>query len=199
MTVVLAIDPGWGGTGWCLAAPSGPFTVGHVVLPGKGSRTRYSRLVKWLDELAALAGPIAADVRVRVVLEEAPEVYGGRGNQSATGYGMGTLAGAVLLWATRLALQEPESYDWPWPVPVRDWRSWWNIMGSRDVSKRAALQTVSTHRWGAFLQPWEPSRTETSHAAIDRMHARRGDVAEAMLLGVGAAMRPELAPKGPRR
>ena len=182
--LVLGNDAAWGGWGWCLARSVGPISVGHVALGSR--RWRWDALGYQLDALEALVDKAAAPVRV--VVEEAPAIYtspaGGRRlarGHALTPYKLGQLTGSILLWGCR------EGWPYPWAVGVSEWRSWWNIRGrGRAIKKRSAIRLVLSKGWGRFLQPFSGED-------------QRGDVAEAILLAVGAAMRPELAPAGPAR
>jgi hypothetical protein len=179
--IVFGCDAAWGGLGYCLASARGPYTVGHVKLGGRA--WRWDALDKELVRFDKLLEPFVRDEELVVAVEQPPSVFSGRGNQSTTSYGLGTMCGALLLWAAR---QRRPGWRYPWAVPVSDWRGWWNIRGKgTEAKKAAALWTVKRHGWGGFIEPW------TGDA--------QADVAEALLLAVGAAMRPELAPKGPRR
>lgn len=196
MPVILGHDAGWGGWGWCLATERGPWAVGHQAIGGRAWRWSDFRLaLQELDQVLAeaqarpeLGGP------VRVAVEIAPAVYSGRGrgrrgNQAATGQGMGQIQGGILLWATR-----PGVMLYPWEIEVAEWRAWWGIRGWKDRAayKSAAIKLVGQLGWGARLEPFADPGPEDDHGA-------RGDVAEAILLTVGAARHPDGAPVGPVR
>jgi len=191
-SLVLANDSSWTGWGWALCSNAGPIAVGHV--QGLGGRAwrwaalrdELERLDLELTEAQALLGP--GDPLPRVVVERAPKVYRGRGNQAATGQGIGQLGGAILLWGTR-----PGRLAYPWELEPGDWRPWWlEARGRRPKGREAwkawAVRLVETLGWGDHLAPW-PWTGDDGGA--------RADVAEAVLLGVGAAQHHRLGPVGP--
>lgn len=218
MNVVLGMDAAWGGLGWCLATEQGPVSAGHVVL--RGAAYRWPALLRWLDTTIRpeitdgelLRGP--ADAPLRLVIEEPPVVYSGAsrgprapaggdlldrmadaaqqargearaaGNQSATCYGLGRLAGALeFWWAANPALA------YPWLVDPAHWRKWWKLGGRGRVErKQAAVDLVTTLRWGRLLG---------DHKWNSASGGPRADVAEAILLAVGAARNASEAPAGP--
>lgn len=191
MAVVLANDAAWGGWGWALCRESGPVAVGHLRLEDAAWRWdrlagELARLDLELGEAAAILAP--GDPLPRVVVERPPAVYAGRGNQAAVGLGLGQLGGAILLWGTR-----PGRLGYPWELTPDEWRAWWLARGARRPSGRGAwkawaVRLVEAMGWGGRLDPW-PWTGDDGGA--------RADVAEAILLGVGAARRLHLAPVGP--
>jgi hypothetical protein len=211
MRVTLAFDAAWGGTGWCLATEQGPVAVGHVKLSGRA--WRWPALLAWLDAVIApelVDGELLrgdADPPIRLVIEEPPAVYSGAerwakakqghlpgakpppaGNQAATCFGLGRLAGALELWWVK---EHPEK-GYPWLVEPREWRTWMKVGGTgRIARKRAAVDTVKLSGWGHHLVPfpWDPDP--------DKAGGALGDVAEAILLAVGASRNASLAPVGP--
>ncbi len=81
-----------------------------------------------------------------------------RGCDTAHGYELALCAGAIAFWAT--------SYGHPWLIPPHVWRRWWGLSTKPNIADRGpAVEAVSAQGWG---QPG-------------------ADVAEAILLGVGAA------------
>ena len=195
---VLGHDSSWGGWGWCLGTDLGPVAVGHLVL--KGRSWRWDALRQTLEalelelvEASAMLPPGAPPPRV--VVEVAPPVYKGAsrgkrkaGNQAATGMGIGLLAGPLLLWGTR-----PGRLAYPWDVEPGDWRVWWLRAGERRPKGRAqwkawAIQTVQLLGWGHHLEPFHYDPDDGGP---------RGDVAEAILITVGAARNHRSGPRGP--
>ena len=213
MNVVLAADAAWGGMGLALVTEQGPTDTAHVRL--SGATWRWPALGRWLDgDVARIVadGELlrgAADPPLRLVVEKPPAVYSGverwnasrqghlpsapagkAGNQSATCYGLGRLAGALEWWWIR----EHPDLGYPWLVEPREWRTWMKVGGTGRVArKRAAVQLCRLAGWGRFLDPF-PWDDAPEHAG-----GAMGDVAEAVLLGVGAARNATLAPPGPRR
>lgn len=200
MLIVYAHDLAWNGWGSCLAVAERPLSVQHARLGGLAWR--------WPGVLRHLNGPIAAelcdaesmrretDPRVRMVIEEPPAVYSGAsrgkpgrpaGNQAMVGYGLGRLAGAVELWS-----EQRGDLAYPWLVEPGEWRKWWRLGGKgRYERKVAARDLVRAMRWGHLLEPFDWP------ADPDEAGGAQGDVAEAILLAVGAARNPTGAPKGP--
>jgi len=201
--LTLASDLSWGGWGWSAGTAAGPLAVGHV-RPGAPTW-------RWPAVAAYLDGPFAAavvdlqlrrgpeDPPVRIVIEEPPMVYSGAsrggkagrpiGNQSATAYGLGTLSGAVQLWTVQRG-----DLGYPWLVDPRTWRGWMGVGGKgRLERKQRAVQFVRLNGWGRLLDPypWDPDPEAAGGA--------QGDVAEAILLQVGAARHATEAPAGPAR
>lgn len=191
MTLILGNDAGWAGWGWCLGNEIGPITVGHHALGGRA--WRWSSILGALGELdqALEAAAHRPDARgqVRVAVEVAPAVYRGRGNQASIGQGMGQIQGAILHWGTR-----PGVMLYPWEIGVAEWRAWWGIRacGGRSAYKLAAIRTVIQLGWRARLEPF-------ADPGPDQDFGPRGDVAEAILMTVGAARHPNAAPVGPVR
>lgn len=180
MNLILANDTSWKGWGWCLASKNGPLQVGHFKTK---STWKWSKLRINLQELDGILKN-HSEHTIRVATEKPLFVYS-RGNQAATGFGIGQLSGPVMLWGTR-----PGELLYPWEISVDDWRGWWysgkNL--KRDVWKLWAIRMVSTMGWARFLDDFDYEQDGGGP---------KGDVAEAILMGVGAAMRPKLAPKGP--
>lgn len=171
-----------------------------------------------VQELQASTGKVS---RVRVVIERIPWVYGDRGNQAAIGFGQGRLVGMLEWWGTRngwasvwLLPSLDEAPDPPrkrktadvrptWPPTPADvleqlrrqsrptepiwhgWRPWWGIRGARARAKATAIRLVRANGWGAHLEGLAETPADSPPA---------GDVAEAILMGVGAARHPGYAP-----
>lgn len=180
MAVVLAADAAWGGLGWCLATEGGPLTAGHIVL--KARARRVEALQGYLDALwlPLLEEQRKAGSEPRIVIEAMPEVYR-RGNQANVGYGLGRITGSIEMWAVIRGFAEPEL------MGVREWRSYWSIVGPREAAKARAIRLVEGLRWGAFLR--RPNGAPLNDDA-------RGDVAEAILLGMAAARKEAGARRG---
>ena len=204
--VILGNDAAWGGWAWCLGTVDGPLAVGHLRLAGR--TWRWSALVDvlegrvpvhrpgqvWPPHRDGQTWPMLLDelgiAHGRVLVEHAPAVYSGRGrgrpgNQAATGFGLGLLAGPVLTSGCRTQLA------YPWEVEPMEWRRWWGITGTggRAPAKARAIAIVRASTWGPFLSPFD-DRGEDFGAC--------GDVAEAILMTVGAARHVVDAPAGPR-
>jgi len=201
VNLVLALDAAWGGTGWCLASNHAPIRTGHVAL---GARAwRWPALIAFLestilDEVAdaqLLQAP--GDLPLRLVIEMPPAAYSGTerwakpgavkkpaGNQALTGYGLGTLSGALQLW---WCMQPGLGY--PWLVQPMVWRRWMGVGGTgRSARKAAAIESCQFRGWGRFLE---------GHRNNAKDGGAMGDVAESMLLAVGAARNILDAPVGP--
>lgn len=193
---VLAFDAAWGGMGWALCHSQGPMQTGWVKL-----RSKAWPMASLRDYLAGL-DHVIADAQMalpagcpplRIVIEEPPAIYSGAargktgqpvGNQALTGFGLGRIVGAIECWACRSDL------GYPWLVSPGEWRLWWKIGGKgRAEKKHAALALTRAQGWQPFTVefPFDPEEG-----------GARADVAEAILLGVGAASRLHEAPVGPR-
>lgn len=192
MPVILGHDASWTGWGYCLANETKPIEVGHVANLGNRS-WRWSDLRRQLGELDALlteAELLSGAELPRLAVEVIPPVYSGHGNQAATGQGLGQLTGPILLWGTR-----PGILAYPWELEPRDWRSWWKIAGRRNPKGRAgwkawAVELVGILGWRHHLEPFPATGDDLGP---------RGDVAEAILIAVGAARHVAEAPRGPVR
>tara|TARA_R110002110_G_scaffold30588_23_gene108233 strand:- start:101 stop:778 length:678 start_codon:yes stop_codon:yes gene_type:complete len=217
--LTLGNDAAWGGWGQCLAdAARGPLWVGWQKLGGRTWRwTVLREALAELDQLSQLRS-------IRVVVEKPPAVYKGAGrhgqhgkragNQAVVGYGMGQLIGPILAWGEghhvldeSMQPHNPESptrWPYPWEVEVSEWRGWWNlrgIRGGREAYKLAALIQVERLGWAEehlTQYGWAPGLGMAAQRKLVADGQPCGDVAEAILIAVGAAMRPELGPKGPR-
>lgn len=186
--LILGCDAAWGGWGWCLATEAGPLDVGHVVLGSRAWRTAALReyLVGLERQLAGVELEVLGmhDPRPRLVVEEVPHVYK-RGNQASTAGGVMRLVGALELHFCRRDLAYPAA------VNPRTWRAWWGVAGRGRAEKKASAIRIVRHRgWGGFLDPHPDPGPARDHGA-------RGDVAEAILIAVGAAGRPAELPRGP--
>lgn len=109
--------------------------------------------------------PLCADVTCAAV--EVPGTHGSihGGRETQTVRGVSMAAGAVALWAAR--------WGEPWELEPMIWRRWWGIAGkTRAEGKSAAQALVRAQGWG-------------EHSP---------DVAEAILIGVGAARNYLLRP-----
>ncbi len=207
--IVVGMDAAWGGWGWCLADQDGPRQAGHVVM---GPPSRKKRSTHRTARLAAyLAGPIAhaladgglarasASPRLRVAIELPPSQYA-TGRQSAA-LGLGRLVGALELWATRPSLA------YPWMLEPTEWRAWWDIAPTRrgrngDDLKREAIFQVPARFGSQWVDPFPLGPKKKRKGAPARMPKTdtpgpRGDVAEAILIAVGAALYNDDAPAGP--
>ncbi len=195
--LIHASDLSWKGWGWCSCSPQGPIATGHVSLGGRA--WRWPAVLEYLDgpiacaiaDLEMMRGP--DDPRVRMVIEEPPMLAvggmqrGRKSNQVSAAYGLGTLSGAVQLWST----WRP-SLAYPWLISPMEWRKWAGVKGKgRNERKANAVKLCRLHGWARFVDPfpWDPDPEAAGGA--------QGDVAEAILMGVGAARNPGGAPKGP--
>ena len=197
MNLVLGMDASWGGLGWALGSDHGPLAAGHVSLSGRS--WRWPALLHYLDHTIAnevadaqlLLG--AGEAPVRLVIEEPPMIYtpsgpDRRGSQAAVGYGLGTLAGGLAMW---WCARPGAPLGYPWFVNPSEWRKWMGIGGKGRIGrKRAAVDSARTRGWGKFL---------AGHAWDEKEGGAVADVAEALLLTVGAARNIAQAPTGPRQ
>lgn len=198
--LIVGFDSAWNGTGWAICTEHGPIYSGHV----RAGTWRIAGLLAALHqiELLLVDERIAhGGVAPRVVIERLPWSYRRMGSQVRTVYGISGCAHVIAAWGCR------PDWAYPWLHPPRDdrkrgrsskplepdpgWRQWWQIRGKRPVAKRAAIDIVTKAGWGRHLED-RPDIDKDGNGA-------RGDVAEAILIGVGAARHPEQHPKGPRR
>lgn len=207
MAIVLGLDCSWKCTGWALCGASGPIKVGYMRLSSKTWRMAALRgllhdLEREIAELQAYSRP--EDPPPLVAIERAPKVYGSRGNQSATAFGLGEITGACELWACR------PTWAYPWLVPVATWRGWWGIKAKGRIKAKAAALRVAIKLPGArdLLLAVDPSiaRLDRPGGPTAESLAEEPvvDVAEAILQGVGAARQlvarytSDPPPKGPQ-
>lgn len=193
--IVLASDVAWDGWGWAVCRREGPLWTGHVRLAGGWE---FWKLRRYLEdvleaELAeAKALRRAGDPPVGLAIERPPKVYR-RGNQAATGWGLGKIVGPLAVWGTR---PEGEELRYPWLLYPKEWRTWHGLKGGRDKVKARAVELVHRNGWGEHLAGHGGPVRDPDGKIRQWPEA---DVAEAILLGVGAARRPGEWPRGPVR
>jgi len=180
--IVLAFDAAWGGLGVCLCTANAPIYCAHHAL--KGRAWRMAALIPVLRDLELRIADLhvhahPSDPAPRVLIEKAPQVYAGRGNQAATAYSLGHLAGALELWACR------PTWSYPWAVPSDVWRSWWwkRKPRGRKKCKIAAYNQVHGSPWRKWIDGLRV------HDQPRDYEGPAVDVAEAILIGMGAARR----------
>lgn len=187
--IVLSADASWKTTGWAISDAKGPIVFGDARLSGDW---RYAKAQVLVRELRAEAVDLAIgrDATPIAVIERAGTHYSWQDAKRQAGDKRGADPTVVVrglsecVGAIALGTVWP-GWGYPWLIEPNDWRAWWNLRGRREGLKRAALALVGAH--------WP---------AIHRVLVRRGDegdVAEAILLGVGAARRESEAPTGPKR
>lgn len=169
--IVLALDPAWGGTGWALCNAERPIRYGRAVPSG---HWRWSRMDVLCSELRDLL-----DEPARMVIEIPPNKHQGvRGRANRK-----TLRGLSMCVGALIGALGPHCTGYPWELQPQEWRAWWGLQrGRRDRLKAAAVMMANG-----------------LGASLDANRDGSDDVAEAVLLGVGAAQRLDLAPKGPTR
>jgi hypothetical protein len=198
MAIVLGMDAAWGGLGWVLCTSNKPVAWGHVKLASRAwrmadLRDQLHQIEHHVADLQAHSRP--GDAPPRLVIEKPPPVYAGRGNQAATGIGMGECIGAIELWGCRPV------WDYPWLVDPKIWRRWWwsKPPRGRRRCKIAAFDEVRRSPWAGLLDGLDRDRKPGDH------EGPAVDMAEACLIGMGAARRlgsvlsAGEAPKGPRK
>lgn len=201
--LALGMDAAWGGLGVCLADRGQPLRTWHTVLPASLGAARTDRLREFLDDIRDDVRSYLQDgAVVRTVVERIPDVYGGRGNQAAVGYGLGRMAGAIEMWAAVVALGDSRWHPAPWMVGTVDdehgvgWRPWWMPAGhsrrkvTREAWKAWSLRMVESQGWWAFMAPAQRTGAKATE------HAQE-DMAEAILIACGASTRLHLAPAMP--
>lgn len=162
------------------------------------------RLARCLAALRGLEGELADEQlargeRPRVVVERLPWHFASRaGSQVRTVYGASGVAHVIAAWGCR------QEWEYPWLIPpsretrrggdpadaAPGWRDWWELRGKRPELKRAAVRIVGAMGWGEHLDGLRAPDAKGDGAA--------GDVAEAILLGVGACRHETEAPTSPR-
>lgn len=197
--IVLANDCAWDGWGWAVCRPSGPIWTGHVRLAGGWE---FWKLRRYLVDVLELELAEAQNLRsagsppVGLAIEKPPNVYR-RGNQAATGWGLGKIVGPLAVWGTR---PEGEVLRYPWLLGPREWRAFWGLKGNRDTVKQRAIDLVRRKGWGSHLDAYEgPIRAKSGKSKGQIKQWPQGDVAEAILIGVGTAQRAGDWPRGPQR
>lgn len=186
-----AHDAAWGGWGQAVCDENGPI---HAAWTKIGRRAwRWDALRLDLGGLSDLAHQIAAERQdvARVVVEAAlpnarRTVNGRPRNQVQTSHALGQLYGVIMLEGARRAAAD--GWGYPWGVSPADWRAWWGWPAGGPNAKSAAVSMVHDMGWGAHL---------AAHGTDP--HGRCGDVAEAILIGVGACRNAKAAPVGPDR
>lgn len=205
---VLAMDASWKTIGVALCTAKGPVWTAYFRPPAEpaGKSTRAAFIDgPFMEQITLMLAtrPVAPASRADVIvgIETAPAVYAGRGNQAATAGGLGRLRGMLEIEARRIS-------DHPvWLIPTVDevvkhgkdhgqvarhgWRTWWGYgrAASREALKRHAINVVVGNKWGTHLL--DTDRTDLEGPA--------GDLAEAILMGVGAARHVEQRPSEPAR
>jgi hypothetical protein len=136
------------------------------------------KLANYLDACMPL---LQSAGHVEMVIEKPLAVYTGAargqkgkaGNQAATGYGMGRLAGALESWWWATARREA------FLVTPAEWRKFYRISGDRAACKASAIALCKAVGWGAHL---------AGQYNVDAV----GDVAEAVLMAMATARNPNL-------
>lgn len=181
--VVIGLDGAWGGTGWAVCTEEGPWEWGWALPEGAWKWTRLESMIRELSRLAS-GVQIATDAEaIRIVVERTPLHHGGVG-----GKGDPRIVVRAISELVGGSARGIPGFAYPWILEPKEWRAWWGLRGARHVLKYHAIQTV-----GAL---WPDVR-----AGLDALEDqdRAGDVAEAILIGVGAARHASGAPAGPAR
>lgn len=198
---VLAFDASWGGLGWSLNTPRAPVEFGHVSLDRTwrwdALRTFLSVDLRQVLERHQLE--VTEPAELRIAVERAPAVYRGAeregkraGNQAAIGFGLGQLAGPILLWGTR-----PGAWGYPWELEVEEWRAMLpGVFGRGKGWNRAACKRASVFH-AAVLLGTRRGLLDAYPFDRDTGDGARGDVADAICIGHAAAGHLADAPKGP--
>ena len=198
--LTVSFDAAWGGTGWAICTEELPIWAGHI----KPGRWREASLLAHLQQLDQLivTEQIALELAPRVVIERLPWNYRRPGSQVRTVYGISGVAHVIFGWGCR------RGWEYPWLIPPRDdrgkpkhgakprppqpgWREWWGIRGKRPIAKARAIALVRTLGYGHLLDGLKPINAKGD--------GPQGDVAEAILIGLGAARNTSQAPRGPVR
>lgn len=185
--VIIGCDATFGGWGWAICTSGGPVQVGHVKLNTRSHR--WQAVTEFLhgefEEVIASARLLCrpGDPPPRVVTEIPAKVNTGSFSATITAFGVGSCTGALCLHAARPSL------SYPWERRPSEWRKPWGIKGRGRLGKKeGAVKVCRMHGWMHHLEPFP-------------WHAKDGgpqaDVAEAILIGVGAARASHLAPRGP--
>ena len=214
---ILGNDQSWSGWGRCLATKDGPIWADHVANLGRKTY-RWHALAAELARLDEMCPRPAEPGTIRLVAEKPPMKMSKQGSRRrgadvapqtpASVFGMGTLAGPLLTWGAR------PGWLSPWLVDIRQdydrrkmpkgppgWRSWWGITGcsSRRDYKVSAICVVDRYGWGELLEPYGWRKRMQLGQLYDICEKAAGDVAESILIAVGAARHPEQAPRSPKR
>lgn len=211
MNLTVGFDASWGGTGWCIATQDGPKEAGFIRTQGD---YRMLKMVEFLHQLdLKIAGYQVqlspASPPPVCVIERLPWAYSRMGSQVRTVYG---ISGCAHVIAGHYARPD---WGYPWLIPPRGdkkkptkknpippptepgWRQWWGITGKgRHAKKRSAIRTVRRLHWGYLLDALPLKGGQDVDVNGD---GPRGDVAEGILIAVGAAKHRAQAPKMPRK
>lgn len=181
--IALSLDAAWGSLGWAIVTKDGPLEAGHAAPSGTWRWSRADRLLAELEGRAE-AHALRLDLPIRLVVERPPEHYahGKRKNDRVTLRALAELTGAATL---RFAARPGWSY--PWELEPESWRAWWGLQRARRDAAKAWSTRIAESHWPGLRRPL------IEHAD----HA--DDVAEAILLGVGACRHASEAPRGPAR
>ena len=181
--IALSLDAAWGSLGWAIVTKDGPLEAGHAAPQGTWRWSRADRLLAELEGRAE-AHALRLDLPIRLVVERPPEHYrhGMRSNDRVTLRALAELTGACAL----RGVARP-GWDYPWEPEPEEWRAWWGLQRARrDAAKTWAARIAESH-WRELRGP------------LVRHADHADDVAEAILLGVGACRHASDAPRGPVR
>lgn len=185
----MALDPGWSKTAWAVCVRTGPLTTG-VFRPDSVYRPQMVAL-----ELtnAALADGHHLD---GVLVESLPSVLSTSGSRPLTpesAQGVGELRGHIMAWAA--ANETPSASVQPGGKRSAGWRSWWI-----DPRRRAPRGTAQWKLWAyrlVVMLGWGDA-VQSHLGEPSDPNDERCDVAEAVLMGVGA-IRHGVAFPSPKR
>lgn len=188
--VVLALDAAWDRTGWAICDADGPLVFGDARPDGEW---RHAKAAALFRELRAEAQELAIgrDADPILVVERCGTHYSWQAPKRGKDDQRGADPTRVVRGLSEIVGSSANAgvgvgWRYPWLIEPNDWRSWWRLRGGgREKVKAAAVALVGC-AWPAVGKVLEA-------------RGDAGDVAEAILLGVGAARRSTEAPTGPKR
>lgn len=201
MSLILGVDPAWGGTAWVVAAFGVPVAWGRSEMKDPHRRVKLAALLERMEGAldGERMGPQHIGTRPRLAIEAIPDHYnhnaGGKFSAkriTSTVRGITSVQSAIVQHFVR------PTWDYPWEVATSEWRPWWGMRDSagRDALKASAVILVSAH-WPQVLAGCD-LRQPPKTASGESPPWPAGDIADACLIAVGASRHLTEAPPNPK-